>query len=626
MKRKGKICIAIGSLLNIFQLLSLTVLSKGNDFLKLLNDSSDTYFLYGTSASELTIREWFFGFFVGFCKNIKFISNLFVDEYAYIDKSAYEYTSAMIRDSLGAGSYHTEAALYLYDANIIIGYLLPFIIGCLLLFLGIRRWKNSTQQAEKDVDDKFDGYSDNSKNNIDDVISSEETSLATETKAIDRFEKIMREVASADHETSDSARRFLCNMARDPIKPDLRAIMWMAQEYEKNNCFGLAYEWYKKAADCNVKGASEGCERCNNPYHIDPYFNIDGSRGCGTPYQKYVNQRKDEIKKDFYNAIDALNKNPSKEQLSETFKIIYQIATAYGVDLPEAKQWIGEYFEKIKKNLVQAAKWYKEASDFGSAEGAGCYADMLANGRGVNKDVEESIKYYKMAADRGQIKAQFIIGKYYQIKGKSDLALNYLRLSADGGYAPAIEYLACKDQEKSTFDEGKIKDPDKFYADCVKAFHDKAMMSDVANRGLIFIPELIEPGKKIILEYLNDPFFQAQCKNNSQQYYYLIMSLIIESGICLATMWHESFSCLERYIEDVIENGPAEDANTIMNKYFSKDVIGDQGNKFFKEIFESWLEMHEPYWNLDDSREYTVNAMVAAYQLGVSMILEKLGY
>ena len=258
--------------------------------------------------------------------------------------------------------------------------------------------ENSTQQAEKDVDDKFDGYSDNSKNNIDGVISSEETSLATETKATDRFEKIMHEVASADHETSDSARRFLCNMARDPIKPDCRAIMWMAQEYEKNNCFGAAYEWYKKAADCNVKGASEGCERCYNPYHIDPYFNIDGSRGCGTPYQNYVNQRKDEIKKDFYNAIDALNKNPSKEQLSETYKIIYQIATAYGVDLPEAKQWLGEYFEKIKKDSAQAAKWFKEATDFGSTEGAGCYDRKITSQE--NDDSDKVVTDTKVKTDK----------------------------------------------------------------------------------------------------------------------------------------------------------------------------------------------------------------------------------
>ena len=44
------------------------------------------------------------------------------------------------------------------------------------------------------------------------------------------------------------------------------------------------------------------------------------------------------------------------------------------------------------------------------------------------------------------------------------------------------------------------------------------------------------------------------------------------------------------------------------------------------EIFRRWVALHEPYWKLRDPRDYTYRAMVAGYQLGVSMMLEKLGY
>lgn len=36
--------------------------------------------------------------------------------------------------------------------------------------------------------------------------------------------------------------------------------------------------------------------------------------------------------------------------------------------------------------------------------------------------------------------------------------------------------------------------------------------------------------------------------------------------------------------------------------------------------------MHEPYWKLEDPRKHTMAAMLAAYQLGISMVLEKYGY
>lgn len=52
----------------------------------------------------------------------------------------------------------------------------------------------------------------------------------------------------------------------------------------------------------------------------------------------------------------------------------------------------------------------------------------------------------------------------------------------------------------------------------------------------------------------------------------------------------------------------------------------EKENAFYRVIFERWMAMHEPYWKLSDPRDYTFKAMVAAYQLGVSMILEKYGY
>lgn len=165
-----------------------------------------------------------------------------------------------------------------------------------------------------------------------------------------------------------------------------------------------------------------------------------------------------------------------------------------------------------------------------------------------------------------------------------------------------------------------------FYTDCVQDFHEEAKKYGVATKGVIFIPELIPLGEKTILAYLKDPFFQMQCGGNPQMYYYLIMSLSIDAGMCYATRWHEQFSTLNDYVEQIIEEGPADDANILLAKHFPKEISENQGNSFFQKIYPRWLAMHEPYWALPDPRDYTFKAMLAAYQLGVSMILEKYGY
>lgn len=647
----------------------------------------------------------------------------------------------------------------------------------------------------------------------------------------------VRLINSENSEDYYKGRDLMIKLADNPNINDKRVFMWMAKEYEKGRVFSSAAYWYKRAYQAGELEAKAGYERCYNPYHIDEYFNITGERSCGTPHiNSYVIPAQEKQRKDYEDAIEKLNNKPTKEDAIECLRTIRLIASAYGCSVPEAQVWMGDFFETVEHDLEKAAEWFKIASDNESADGARCYADMLMSGRGVEKNAEEAVKYYKLAADRGQIEAQFVMGQYYQMNGEFALALKYFHMSMDGGYAPAkekvvrlergegrenasgferalsskfneiilnnkydsdglVEYFAdiyqpedfCKQAydycnghydktntnkiifeycmtafygcictvamlkenpfvftgvksiwtilykhinveftdsnaermlgtkrgedkaeeiyskihdfidvanaviKMSEFDEKVclyamalsyklgmlvakneidiptlnfereylVRDnydeylddeydedefdcyedetdcveedenfisPNEFYAACVEDFHTKAMSLNVANRGLIFIPELIELGEKTILAYLRDPFFQAQCNGNANQYYYLIMSLSIDAGICFATKWHEDFSSLKQYVDKIIKNGPADDANDLMDKYLPKDVLGDQGNKFFNEIYSNWLEMHEPYWDLEDPRKYTFNAMVAAYQLGISMILEKFGY
>lgn len=185
---------------------------------------------------------------------------------------------------------------------------------------------------------------------------------------------------------------------------------------------------------------------------------------------------------------------------------------------------------------------------------------------------------------------------------------------------------AAREHSATNAEQSTLKSAISFYNDCVADFHQEAAKYGVAKRGVIFIPELIPLGEKTILAFLQDRFFQMQFGNNAQMYYYAIMSLTIDAGIAYAARWHEQFSTLNSYVAEMIEVGPADDANLLLSKHFPKEISENQGNLFFQKIYPRWIAMHDPYWKLADPREYTFKAMLAAYQLGVSLMLEKLGY
>ena len=164
-----------------------------------------------------------------------------------------------------------------------------------------------------------------------------------------------------------------------------------------------------------------------------------------------------------------------------------------------------------------------------------------------------------------------------------------------------------------------------FYNDCIEAYHNAAAEKGFATRGIIFIPELIPIGEKTILAFLKDPFFQMQFGSNPQMYYYVIMSLSLQAGMVFSVKWHENYAALKNgYVDEIIAEGPADACKPFLRQLGLTD--NEKENDFYRVIFDKWLEQHEPYWNMSDPRDYTFKATLAAYQLGISMILEKYGY
>lgn len=167
--------------------------------------------------------------------------------------------------------------------------------------------------------------------------------------------------------------------------------------------------------------------------------------------------------------------------------------------------------------------------------------------------------------------------------------------------------------------------PQSFYTSCLKDYHDTAKKLGYAERDMIFIPELLGYGQKAVLWFLKNDDLQRQIPDPAN-YYYVAVNTAIRCGILFGLKWHLDFGGLQApgYVESVMETGPSVLSKDIIKKDLGMD--DEAFGEFCQAIFMRWLEMHKPYWEMRDPREYTFNATLAAYQLGVSTILCKYGF
>lgn len=171
----------------------------------------------------------------------------------------------------------------------------------------------------------------------------------------------------------------------------------------------------------------------------------------------------------------------------------------------------------------------------------------------------------------------------------------------------------------------RYETPQTFYTSCLKDYHDTAKKLGYAENDVVFVPELLEYGQKAILWFFRNDELQRQLSEPAS-YYYCAVNTAIRCGILFALKWHLDFRGLQAhgYVDSVMETGPS---------VFTKDIIKrDLGmndsafGSFCTAICMRWMEMQKPYWQMQDPRDYTFYATLAAYQLGVSIILCKYGF
>ncbi len=183
-----------------------------------------------------------------------------------------------------------------------------------------------------------------------------------------------------------------------------RAVSEAADRGEANRMLGVAFDYFKNAAD---QGDANGL------------YNL------GTCYLRGLGMPKDDDK-----AFACFRSAAAKEH-------------------PAAINNIGLFFREgrvVPKDLEMSAQWFEKSASYDNAYGLFNFALALQNGEGVAQDEARAAELLARAADGGCVEAIDAYGvalwKGRGVKKDPEAAVRLFRRAADADYPPAMENLS----------------------------------------------------------------------------------------------------------------------------------------------------------------------------------------
>lgn len=173
-------------------------------------------------------------------------------------------------------------------------------------------------------------------------------------------------------------------------------------------------------------------------------------------------------------------------------------------------------------------------------------------------------------------------------------------------------------------DKTDFLEPDGFLFLCMQAFHLTSQREGYVPKGIIANHELQQIGDRIVPGILADKSFKSLLRSqNEATYYFVIFTLCFEAGAVFAREW-DSGDVDEDFVNKVFRKGPPAFAEPILKQYYGFEKMDI--NVFASKSYDMFRTFVEPYDTVPNREEYYEMGMKAAFQLGVSMILYKLGY
>jgi TPR repeat protein len=150
---------------------------------------------------------------------------------------------------------------------------------------------------------------------------------------------------------------------------------------------------------------------------------------------------------DFQDGVDALSRRDYTTAFNK-FKSLAEQGHA------KAQYYVGDMYRwgkrrmGVTKDLNETLKWYKLSADQGFARAQTALGNLYERGDGVELNYDEAEKWYRLAADQGYASAQFSMGKIYQTTDREE-ADKWFMKAAKQGYKRAQNFLSEGKWEKA---------------------------------------------------------------------------------------------------------------------------------------------------------------------------------
>lgn len=111
---------------------------------------------------------------------------------------------------------------------------------------------------------------------------------------------------------------------------------------------------------------------------------------------------------------------------------------------PRAMASLGWHYyhgQGVKKDMAEAAKWFRAAAPHGSPSGLFGLSRILRWGHGVAQDIEAGDRMMRKAADMGDARAQVAVGTHYERERAADRARQWYETAAAQGDSDGQRHL-----------------------------------------------------------------------------------------------------------------------------------------------------------------------------------------
>ena len=161
-----------------------------------------------------------------------------------------------------------------------------------------------------------------------------------------------------------------------------------------------------------------------------------------------------------------------------------------------------------------------------------------------------------------------------------------------------------------------------FFFQCLGAYKQVAQKEGLLSGEEKPYLEFEEVGHKVVFEYLYDRYLVRRHESDPDIYYNYVTQLSLEAGCVIADKWNENPSELEEFVDIIIRETSMDFIKDIyVNKFDLDDEM--EWHKFESKLSALNYDLLKWYHNHEEFELYKQNLLLAVFQVGVMMVLDK---